>query len=152
MKVWAGHYVPMLCPTCGYNMGKGEPGELAVQCSDCAITNPQRGDTVEHLMEMLKGGGISPEQFTGTILAMAKGGGEQAASAARVGANPHALDAVAAADGGFKGADGISYDVPVLKATLGPDSPVPTAQVEPQQKKLIDPLQAIGGPYKKGQN
>ena len=68
---------------------------------------------VAHLQEMLAGGNITAEQLLNTLVDLARGGSEVAGRAAgAVGANPHALDAAAAADGGWAGTAGRTFDTP----------------------------------------
>lgn len=148
-KLWANTYEPLLCPTCGYNMGQPDPNnpaEKGQQCSDCAVTQPRRGSTVDHLIEMLTAGGMNQQQFLATLVDMARNGGEEAQAARNaVGGNPHALDALAAQDGGFVGPVGESFDPPPpARPKAGPDSPVADAPVlTPDGAPLRDPIEMV---------
>lgn len=114
--LWANTYEPLLCATCGYNMGMRDPDSNDTEPAYCGEHTPKpdgRADMIAHLQEMLAQGGISPEQLLNTLVDLARGGSESAkAAAGAVGANPHALDAAAAADGGWTGTAGRTFDTP----------------------------------------
>lgn len=163
-KLWAATYEALTCPTCGYNMGRKDPNsdEKAPQCSDCLATRPLRTNTVDHLMQMFRDGGIDERQLLATLVDMARGGSEDSTAArTAVGANPHALDALAAADGGFTGTAGQTFDTPPPPPPKdGPGQPgadlavamadAPAAVVEGSKgkPKLVDPMKIARGEAK----
>jgi hypothetical protein len=156
--LWALTYEPLVCATCGYNMGMREPDSNDTGPVYCGEHVPAARATgqVDHLLEMARQGGISPEQLLNTLLSLARGGGEDAGVAAKVvGGNPHALDAAAMADGGFVGAAGSTFDTPLPPPPkAGPNDPPvgapPPAQVavvaDSQGKpRLVDPMKIVNG-------